>query len=191
MPGFQSLLALCLAVKPPQGAGGAGAGCNHRIAGLDCCGDCRGELHPCFIPQRRASAPGPRRRVHSLHAADCSIRIAVRFWGIVAIGDSDGARRATAIGAHLLPRSRRSFLRNGFYAASALLTPRPHCASRLARMGRAFALSRTVRSVRISPRAARFGLVVTSLDRQLIADAVASRVLRRSAPRGPPSSFSV
>jgi hypothetical protein len=37
----------------------------------------------------------------------------------------------------------------------------------------------------------RFGLVVTSLDRQLIADAIASRVLGRSAPRGPPSSFSV
>jgi hypothetical protein len=37
----------------------------------------------------------------------------------------------------------------------------------------------------------RFGLVVTSLDQQLIADAIASRMLRRSAPRGPPSSFSV
>jgi hypothetical protein len=37
----------------------------------------------------------------------------------------------------------------------------------------------------------RFGLVVISLDRQLMADAVAARVLRRSAPRGPPSSFSV
>ena len=51
--------------------------------------------------------------VHSLHAADCSVRIAVRFWGIVAIGDNDGARRATAIGAHLLPRSRRPCLRYG------------------------------------------------------------------------------
>lgn len=38
---------------------------------------------------------------------------------------------------------------------------------------------------------ARFGLVAISLDRQLLADAVASRILRRSAPRGPPSSFSV
>jgi hypothetical protein len=37
----------------------------------------------------------------------------------------------------------------------------------------------------------RFGLVVVSLGRQLMADAVAARVLRRSAPRGPPSSFSV
>jgi hypothetical protein len=36
-----------------------------------------------------------------------------------------------------------------------------------------------------------FGLVVVSLDRQLLADAVATRVLRRSAPRGPPSVFSV
>ena len=36
----------------------------------------------------------------------------------------------------------------------------------------------------------RFGLVVVSLDRQLLADAVATRMLRRSAPRGPPSSFS-
>jgi hypothetical protein len=37
----------------------------------------------------------------------------------------------------------------------------------------------------------RLGLIVISLDRQLIADAIALRVLRRSAPRGPPSSFSV
>jgi hypothetical protein len=37
----------------------------------------------------------------------------------------------------------------------------------------------------------RFGLVVVSLDQQLVADAVATRMLRRSAPRGPPSSFSV
>jgi hypothetical protein len=37
----------------------------------------------------------------------------------------------------------------------------------------------------------RFGLVAVSLDQQLMADAVATRMLRRSAPRGPPSSFSV
>ena len=37
----------------------------------------------------------------------------------------------------------------------------------------------------------RFGLVVVSIGRQIIADAVATRMLRRSAPRGPPSSFSV
>jgi hypothetical protein len=37
----------------------------------------------------------------------------------------------------------------------------------------------------------RFGLVAADIQRQLIADAVATRVLRRSAPRGPPSSFSV
>ena len=36
-----------------------------------------------------------------------------------------------------------------------------------------------------------FALAVTNIDRQLIADAVATRILRRSAPRGPPSSFSV
>jgi hypothetical protein len=36
-----------------------------------------------------------------------------------------------------------------------------------------------------------FALAVANIDRQLIADAVATRVLRRSAPRGPPSSFSV
>jgi hypothetical protein len=35
-----------------------------------------------------------------------------------------------------------------------------------------------------------FALAVVNIDRQLIADAIASRVLRRSAPRGPPS-FSV
>jgi len=38
---------------------------------------------------------------------------------------------------------------------------------------------------------ASFALAVTNIDRQLIADAVATRILRRSAPRGPPSSFSV
>jgi hypothetical protein len=37
----------------------------------------------------------------------------------------------------------------------------------------------------------RFGLVAVSLDQQLMADAVATRMLRRSAPRGPPSSLSV
>ena len=37
----------------------------------------------------------------------------------------------------------------------------------------------------------RLGLIVITLDRQLIADAIALRVLRRSAPRGPPFSFSV
>jgi hypothetical protein len=36
-----------------------------------------------------------------------------------------------------------------------------------------------------------FGLAVTNIERQWIADAVASRVLRRSAPRGPPSSLFV
>jgi hypothetical protein len=34
---------------------------------------------------------------------------------------------------------------------------------------------------------ASFKLAVTNIDRQLIADAVATRILRRSAPRGPPS----
>jgi hypothetical protein len=38
---------------------------------------------------------------------------------------------------------------------------------------------------------ARFGLAIADIDRQAIADAVATRILRRSAPRGPPSSFSV
>jgi hypothetical protein len=36
-----------------------------------------------------------------------------------------------------------------------------------------------------------FGLVVVSLDRHALADVVAARLLLRSAPRGPPSSFSV
>jgi len=38
---------------------------------------------------------------------------------------------------------------------------------------------------------ASFGLAATYLDRQSIAEAVAIRILRRSAPRGPPSSLSV
>lgn len=37
---------------------------------------------------------------------------------------------------------------------------------------------------------AGFALAVANMDRQLIADTVATRILRRSAPRGPPSSFS-
>jgi hypothetical protein len=37
----------------------------------------------------------------------------------------------------------------------------------------------------------RFGLAAASIDRHAIADAVATRMLRRSAPRGPPSSFFV
>ena len=39
LPGLQALSALFLAVQPPQGARGSGAGCNHRVAGLDGCGD--------------------------------------------------------------------------------------------------------------------------------------------------------
>jgi hypothetical protein len=41
------------------------------------------------------------------------------------------------------------------------------------------------------PSRTSFALAVANIDRQLIADAVATRMLRRSAPRGPPSSFSV
>jgi hypothetical protein len=37
---------------------------------------------------------------------------------------------------------------------------------------------------------ARVGLPAADIDRQAIADAVATRILRRSAPRGPPTSFS-
>ncbi len=39
--------------------------------------------------------------------------IAVRFWGIVAFGDGDCPCRTAAIVTHLLPGSRRSFLRDG------------------------------------------------------------------------------
>jgi hypothetical protein len=38
---------------------------------------------------------------------------------------------------------------------------------------------------------ARFELAAADIDRRAIADAVATRMLRRSAPRGPPSFFSV
>jgi hypothetical protein len=38
---------------------------------------------------------------------------------------------------------------------------------------------------------AKLGLAAADIDRQAIADAVATRMLRRSAPRGPPSSLSV
>jgi hypothetical protein len=52
------------------------------------------------------------------------------------------------------------------------------------------AITRVTISADFSSRAS-FALAVANIDRQLIADAVATRILRRSAPRGPPSSFSV
>ena len=72
LPGLSSLCALCFPVKPPQGTRGAGAGCYDRIAGFHSCGDCRGELHPCFIPQSTVYAPGAQ-RVYT----HCMRRIAV------------------------------------------------------------------------------------------------------------------
>ncbi len=36
-----------------------------------------------------------------------------------------------------------------------------------------------------------FGLAVANIERQWVADAVATRMLLRSAPRGPPTPFSV
>jgi hypothetical protein len=40
-------------------------------------------------------------------------------------------------------------------------------------------------------RRTSFELAAAHIDRQAIADAVATRMLRRSAPRGPPSSFAI
>ncbi|HTZ59123.1 MAG TPA: hypothetical protein VMB49_13540 [Acidobacteriaceae bacterium] len=37
----------------------------------------------------------------------------------------------------------------------------------------------------------RFGLAVSNMDRQYVADAVATRMVRRSVPRGPPSTLPV
>jgi len=70
LPGFESLLALCLAMQPPECPRSAGTGCNDRIANLDCCSDDRGQLHLCFIPQRlllcrkAPCAPSGRRSLH-------------------------------------------------------------------------------------------------------------------------------
>jgi hypothetical protein len=61
----------------------------------------------------RVRGRGGLPRVHSQHAADCSSYVAVRFWGFVAFGDRDCACRTAAIGAHLLPRARRSCLHYG------------------------------------------------------------------------------
>jgi hypothetical protein len=49
------------------------------------------------------------------------------------------------------------------------------------------AISSITLSADFSSRVA-FGLVAVNADQQLVADAVASRVLLRSAPRAPPSS---
>jgi hypothetical protein len=53
---------------------------------------------------------------------------------------------------------------------------------------------RAITTVKLSANLASrgtFGFATANIDRQLVADVVATRMLRRSAPRGPPSSFSV
>ena len=142
-----------------------------------CVADCAGE------PSRW--------RVHSLHAADCGTRVAVRFRDIVAFGDSDRAGRTAAVAAHLLPRSWRSFLRHGSAWPAHPLTPVPTLRQPACPFGQSLRAITTVTISADFTSRTSFGLAVANIDRQLIADAVATRVLRRSAPRGPPSSFSV
>ena len=64
-------------------------------------------------------------RVHSLHAADRSSHVAMRFRSLVAFGNSGRPRRAPAVGAHLLPCPRRSRLCHGL-CSQRIRRFRPH-----------------------------------------------------------------
>ena len=190
MPGFSSLCALGFPIKPPQGTRGAGAGCNDRIAGFHSCRDRRGKLHPCFIPQSTVYAPGSQRvYTHSMRRI-AAIALLCVFATLLPAATALALAAPATIVAHLLPRSWRARLRDGFHRQRIA-----GCRSHAASAGCPY--SQSLRAVTTGSITAdftartRFGLVVVSLDRQLMADAVATRMLRRSAPRGPPSSFSV
>jgi hypothetical protein len=189
LPGFSSLCALCFPIKPPQGTRGAGARCNDRIAGFHSCSDRRGELHPCFIPQSTVYAPGSQ-RVYT----HCMRRIAaIALLCVFATLLPAATALALAGPQELLPICCRA---HGAHACmGALPSASPDAGPMLRQPGCPY--SQSVRAVTngsiaadFTPRT-RFGLVVVSLDRQLMAEAVATRMLSRSAPRGPPSSFSV
>jgi hypothetical protein len=190
LPGFSSLCALGFPMKPPQGTRGAGAGCNDRIAGFDSCCDGRGELHACFIPQSTVTAPGAQ-RVYT----HCMRRIAAIAL-LCVFGALLPAATALALAApqQLLPICCRA---HGAHACVMGSFPNaaPDAGPTLRQPGCPF--GQNLRAVTTGSITAdftartRLGLVVISLDRQFMADAVAARVLRRSAPRGPPSYFSV
>ena len=159
-------------------------------AGFHSCCDCRGELHACFIPQSTLYAPGSQ-RVYT----HCMRRIAaIALLCVFATLLPAATALALTAPEQLLPICCRA---HGAHAcvmgsmASASLDAGP-----LLRQP-ACPYNQNPRAVTNGSITAdftartRFELVVVSLDRQLMADAVAARVLRRSAPRGPPSSFSV
>ena len=190
MPGFSSLFALGFAMKPPQGTRGAGAGCYDRIAGFHSCCDCRGELHACFIPQSTVAAPGSQ-RVYT----HCMRRIAaIALLSVFATLLPAATALALTAPEQLLPICCRA---HGAHACvmGSLPSASPDAGPMLRQPGCPYRQSlRAVTTGSITAdltTRTRFGLVVVSLDQQLMADAVATRMLRRSAPRGPPSSFSV
>jgi hypothetical protein len=177
-------------MKPPQGTRGARAGCNDRIAGFHCCRDRRGELHPCFIPQSTVYAPGSQRvYTHSMRRI-AAIALLCVFAALLPAATA----LALAGPQELLPICCRA---HGAHACmmGSLPSASPHAGPMLRQPGCPY--SQSLRAVTTGSITAdftartRFGLVVVSLDRQLLADAVATRMLRRSAPRGPPSSFSL
>ena len=190
MPGFSSLCALGFPIEPPQATRGASARCNDRIAGFHSCRDRRGELHPCFIPQSTVYAPGAQ-RVYT----HCMRRIAaIALLCVFATLLPAATALALAAPQQLLPICCRA---HGAHACvmGSLPNAAPDAGPTLRQPGCPFGQNlRAVTTGSITAdftASTRLGLVVISLHRQLMADAVAARVLRRSAPRGPPSSFSV
>ncbi|MEA2259882.1 MAG: hypothetical protein QOH35_3971 [Acidobacteriaceae bacterium] len=190
MPGFSSLCALGLPIKPPQGTRGAGARCNDRIAGFHSCRDRRGELHPCFIPQSTVYAPGSQ-PVYT----HCMRRIAaIALLCVFATLLPAATALALTAPEQLLPICCRA---HGAHACvmGSMASASPDAGPLLRQPACPYNQSpRAVTNGSITAdftARTRFGLVIVSLDRQLMADAVATRMLRRSAPRGPPLSFSV
>jgi hypothetical protein len=177
-------------MKPPQGTRGAGAGCNDRIASFHSCRDGRGELHACFIPQSTVPAPGAQRVYTHCMRRMAAIALLCVFGALLP------AATALALVApqQLLPICCRA---HGAHACvmGSLPSAAPDAGPMLRQPSCPY--SQSLRAVTTGSITAdftartRFGLVVVSLDRQLLAEIIATRTLRRSAPRGPPSSFSV
>jgi hypothetical protein len=176
-------------MKSPQGTRGAGAGCNDGIAGFHSCSDRRGELHPCFIPQSTVYAPGSQRVYTHCMRRFAAIALLCVFATFLPVAT------ALALNApeQLLPICCRA---HGVHSCvmGSMGSASPEAGPLLRQPACPF--NQNPRAVTTGSITAdftartRFGLVAVSLDRQLVADAVATRMLRRSAPRGPPSSFS-
>ncbi len=144
------------------------------------------ELHPGDMPIRRSG--------HSVYT-HCMRRIAALLL-LCVFGALLPSATVVALAApqQLLPICCRA---HGAHACMmGKQPPRPRkqdlcCANPDAHLGRASEPSPRLPSPQISPRAPASLLLSPTLIGSGIADAVATRILRRSAPRGPPSPFSV